>query len=82
MLEEKIKKLEKIVEETSGVTMNISPRQEGWSCYFLQQKITLSSKNFEELVDEVTSHIENNREKIEKEAGKKAKSDKLYKYKK
>lgn len=75
-MESKISRLEKVVEETSGVAMNISPREDGWSCYLLQQKKRFVNKDFGKLCDEIITHIEENREKVEGE-----KKNKPYKYK-
>lgn len=86
-VEKSLEKLHKVINETTGTALTISPKKDGWSGYLLQQKKSFevkntTSKGFLELLDQIYIDIEENRIKTEGDGKGKKNSEKIYKYKK
>lgn len=73
-----IKELEKVVEETTGTALTLSPKTEGkWSGYLLQKKQKFEGDSLDNVCEEIVKFISSNRVPVE--VTEKAKSKKPYK---
>lgn len=72
--------LRKVVNETTGTALTISPKEEGWSGYLLQQKKHFDKPTLDELHVEITEHIIANRTPNEKPAKESKRKYKAFKY--
>lgn len=71
--------LQQVVNETSGTALTISPKQDKWSGYLLQQKKGFEGETLPELCKKISTHIIEKR--VENTSvGKGKKNSKPYKY--
>lgn len=71
--------LQKVVNETSGTALTISPKEDKWSGYLLQQKQSFEASTLPDLCQKIADTIVEKRTAVEVKEGGKKKS-KPFKY--
>lgn len=76
---EQIQNLQNVINETSGTAITLSPKQEGWTGYLLQQKQKFEGKTLPELCATIAKEIVAKRTPVGSES-KRNKNNKPFKY--